>query len=847
MRYENSKTKEISFPLGGIGTGCIGLDGGGRLIDWEIFNRPNKGSVGNYTHFAIKAITKDEIKTYVMQSDYSRSLMGEHGRGNFRGYGFGPEERQMCGFPHFSHASFEGEFPMASIDFQDANFPARVTLCAFNPLIPCDAENSSLPAAFFEITVENTTDVPVRYVPAFSVGSFYSSSSHCSMRSDGCSMIQMKNAEVCPEHPAYGDLTVATDTPSAQIQTYWYRGKMMDPVVSYWNDFAASAEPLCDRVYDTPGRRDRGTVARELVLQPGERGSVRFVLSWNVPNNCNDWSGDRDACTLEDGSPILWKNYYATRFADSTETALYALKHWDSLYERTKRFTRALHGATLPPEVIDAASANLSVLKSPTVWRLEDGSFYGWEGVHETAGSCEGTCQHVWNYAYALCYLFPDLERSIRDLEFKYSTAEDGRMGFRMMLPVGRKMTDFRACLDGQMGTVIKCYREWMLSGDDAWLRSHWKDIRRVLEYAWSDANPDAWDRDRDGMLEGRQHHTLDMELFGPSAWLEGMYLAALKAATEMAEYLGDENAAKDYGALFARGQAATKRELFNGSYFVQKVTLSDRRAVDRFDAAEDYWNEERKEIKYQIGDGSSIDQLLGQWHADLLGLGDLFDRQQVELALSGMLKNNFKERMRDHVNPWRIFSYGDESGTVICDYPEGAKKPAIPIPYCEETMTGFEYSFAGLLLSRGRIEDGLRVIRAVRDRFDGERRNPWNEYECGSNYARSMASYAFLPILSGFRCDLPHGHLGFSPYRTDRFRCVWSVDGAWGEVSVTPDAVTLTVLEGRVTLRSFGIPFCKTVGSVRIDGRDTSATFDGACLSFDETEITESIQVFLY
>ena len=494
--------------------------------------------------------------------------------------------------------------------------------------------------------------------------------------------------------------------------------------------------------------------------------------------------------------------------------------------------------------MIDAVSANLAVLKSPTVWRLEDGSFYGWEGVHETSGSCEGTCQHVWNYAYALCFLFPSLERSIRDLEFRYSTAADGRMGFRLMLPPGRQMTEFRACLDGQMGAVIKCYREWKLSGDDAWLRSHWTNIKRVLAYAWSEDNPDAWDRDRDGVLEGRQHHTLDMELFGPSSWLEGMYLAALKAAGEMAEYLEDGAAAEDYRSLYERGRATAERELFNGEYFIQRVDLTDRAVVDRFGASEEYWNDERGEIKYQIAEGCAIDQLLGQWHADLLGLGDIFNRTAVDVALGNMMKNNYKETMRDHVNPWRIFAYGDEAGSVICDYPAGKPKPAIPVPYFGETMTGFEYSFAGLLLSRGRIEDGLRVIRAVRDRFNGEKRNPWNEFECGSNYARSMASYAFLPILSGFAFDLPHGHLGFSPYRTDRFKAPWSLEGAWGEFSVDGEAVTLSVNEGGVTLTSLGLPFVKEVRCIRLEGEEIPFAFEGGCVTFASTRITGRLEL---
>ena len=59
--YEGRRTREISFPLGGIGSGCIGLAGNGELIDAEIFNRPNKGSHLGFTHFAVKAERDGEV------------------------------------------------------------------------------------------------------------------------------------------------------------------------------------------------------------------------------------------------------------------------------------------------------------------------------------------------------------------------------------------------------------------------------------------------------------------------------------------------------------------------------------------------------------------------------------------------------------------------------------------------------------------------------------------------------------------------------------------------------------------------------------------------------------------
>ena len=274
----------------------------------------------------------------------------------------------------------------------------------------------------------------------------------------------------------HGDLTLATDCDTAYTQTYWYRGGWQDSIVSFWNEFS-NEKHINERIYDDQGRYDTGTLIAEIKLCPKEKKKVKFILSWNVPNNYNYWN----ECKNDDGTHKTWKNYYATVFENSVQTAVYSLENWDYLYNRTLNFKKALHETTMPKEVIDAASSNLSVLKSPTVLRLEDGSFYGWEGVHELEGSCEGTCQHVWNYAYALCFLFPELERSIRDMEFNFSTDENGRMGFRIMLPLGRKMTDFRACVDGQMGAVIKCYREWKISGDNKWLEANWENIKKHM------------------------------------------------------------------------------------------------------------------------------------------------------------------------------------------------------------------------------------------------------------------------------------------------------------------------------------------------------------------------------
>lgn len=234
----------------------------------------------------------------------------------------------------------------------------------------------------------------------------------------------------------------------------------------------------------------------------------------------------------------------------------------------------------------------------------------------------------------------------------------------------------------------------------------------------------------------------------------------------------------------------------------------------------------------------------MAQWHADIVGLGEIFDKDQTDTALCEMMKNNFKPQMRAFSNPWRVFSLNDEAGTVICDYPEGVSKPKIPIPYCEETMTGFEYSFGGLLCSRGKIKDGFKVIKAVRDRFNGKNRNPWNEFECGSNYARSMASYALVPILSGFDFNLPKKHIGFNPYTTENFKSIWSVDGAWGEFETDGKSAKLSVIGGKINLSSFGAKYLSKISSVKADGKNTEFSFKDGILRFEEKSITKCLEI---
>ncbi|MBS4197609.1 GH116 family glycosyl-hydrolase [Lederbergia citri] len=849
---KGNNTNHISFPLGGIGSGSIGLAGNGRLIDWEIFNRPNKNSYNGFSFFAIKAEHQGEVRVAkVINSDINPPFTGS-GNGKFRGYGFGVEREAMSGFPHFESSTFKGEFPFAEIDFMDSKTPLDVKLTAFNPLIPLNDKDSSLPVAIFLYEVINQSNEELEVSITGNLTNPFKKEAVNQYKDYGdFKSIKLYSNYFSEEQPEYGDLTLSTDGDDVSYQSYWYRGEWFDNLTVFWKDFNSPGR-FKERNYNegrgahqvaTYNYQDVCLLSNHKTLRPGEKKEFRFIISWNFPNYVNFWNVSNCSGTDNCDYPS-WKNYYATLFEDSVSSTKYVWSNLTRLYEETAEFKETLFNSTFPDYIIDSISSNISILKTPTVARLSNGTLYGFEGCHAEEGCCEGSCTHVWNYEQVTPFLFPSLARSMRNVDYKETQFENGKMAFRLMLPVGTTLTNAsnylghkRAAADGQMGGVIKTYREWKISGDTEWLKSIWKQVKKALEFAWEPSNTDWWDRDKDGVMEGIQHHTLDVEMYGPNTYITGLYHTALLAAAEMADAIGD-NDGNQYRELYNTGKAWVDQNLFNGEYFFQQIDLQDERfPIDL----------ELGEIKYQVGNGCHIDQVIGQWHAHVVGLGYIFDPDKVKSALKSIYNYNFIDCMRDYANACRIYALNDEQGLVIATWPHG-DSPKVPVPYADETMNGFEYQAACHMIYEGFIDEGLNVVKAVRHRYDGYRRNPWNEFECGSNYARSMASYSFLLALSGFEYDMVNGHIGFSPIiNQDNFCSFWSLNQGWGDFRHQDGHIQLNVKKGNLYLKSFKSDLftSKEIKSVFVGEQKVKYTKEGHTIKFFDKIVVDINQPF--
>jgi hypothetical protein len=607
---------------------------------------------------------------------------------------------------------------------------------------------------------------------------------------DGLAGLFCANAELGEGDPRRGSLFLGTTSPGASVWPRWTDDRR-------WKFWEAVAGP---GPFPPPdGTADVGTVAAPLEVAKGETVSVTFLLTWHFPNFEKYWG----SCD-EGRRRAVWRNWYAGEWRDAFEVARELARDLDALQGKTRAFHGALFSSTLPAHVLDAVSANLSTLRTNTCVRLPHGTLYGWEGCDDGSGCCEGSCTHVWDYAQAQAFLFPALQRSMRQADYEHNMLDDGLCQFRMPLPPGTKAEGgMHPAADGQMGAIVQVWREWLLGAGDDWLRAMWPRAKRALEFAWR-----YWDADRDGVMEGMQHNTYDIELHGPNSFCTGLYLAALRAAERMARRLGDGESADGYARLAAEGARRLADLTFNGEYFEQKVNASAR----------DAWPEPWRSMgdrglddrfadwpRWQCGRGCLSDQAMGCWLARVAGLGDVLDPARVRSALRAIFRHNWRPDLTEHVNSWRLYALRDEAGLLVASWPRGGR-PGYPMWYCDEVWPGVEYQVASHMIYEGMLEEGLAVVRGCRDRFTGGRRNPWDEFECGHHYARSLASWAVLTALSGFEFSAPERRLGFEPrVSAPDFRSFFSSGTAWGVYSQrwkgSGGRIAVEVLGGRLEL----------------------------------------------
>jgi non-lysosomal glucosylceramidase len=573
--------------------------------------------------------------------------------------------------------------------------------------------------------------------------------------------------------PDYGSMALAMVGPAADVGyangTIGFEGQPSDHVS------VPLSQPL------------KGSLGRTIYLKPGESAVVTFIVSWYFPNLTFKKLGEVG-------------RHYATKFDSAESVATHLANNLDSLAGTTRLWRDTWYDSTLPIWFLDRTLLNVSTLATSGCYRFADGRFYAWEGGPDC---CPGTCTHVWQYAHSMSRIFPALERDTRErVDLNIAMHSDtGVIGFRAEFDMG-------LAVDGQAGTILRIYREHQMSSDGAFLKRSWDKIKKVYDPLF------ALDPDQDGILEGEQMNTLDRPCFGQISWLSSMYVAALRAGEHMAREIDDPVFEARCRIIAVKGTRNITSRLYNGEYFVSLVDPDHLNTLN-------------------FGTGSHIDQVYGQSWAFQVGLPRVLPEKETRSALQSLWKYNFTPDVgayfTAHKAGRRFVSVGD-AGMIICTFPrkDWDYIKAGSSYYFNETWTGNEYQVASHMFWEGMLLEPMAIVRAIHERYNPTRRNPFSEFECGSHYARAMASHGAMLGICGFEYHGPQGHIAFAPRLSpEKFRAPFTAAEGWGTYAQIIEHrsmnASLEIKFGELKLKTINLAWPGVSG-----GASFKATLDG-------------------
>lgn len=823
---ENSANFEyLGMPVGGIGAGQLYLGGDGALWYWDLFNTMQRRRDGSPWWRRLDRIPGEEAyETPVRRSEAGRKVDAvAQGFAVSVDTASGPRVLRLDR-EGSAEIEFRGRYPIGEVSYRDPDLPLAVDLEAFSPFVPLDLESSSYPATFLRFTLLNTSHHPVEGELAGWLENAVCHESrgkrtgrlHNRIRSEpGLTMLESLAAPTgipgeSPEEDGLdGPLTEQRDFGSLVLALVDSgEGVVGRPEVGLTSlpggQFSSPPGEAADVPFD--GGRLVGSLGRRFRLAAGQKTTITFVLTWHFPN-LRLWAHEKSVSF----------RFYGTRFDSAADVARAVASRSDELGRRTRLWRDTWYDSTLPYWFLDRTFLNTSVLASSTSFLLRDGRFYGHEGAYHGPG----TCTHVWGYAHAPGRLFPELEVNLREMTDLRPRSQGGAMGKDGVIGFRGGLADFGLAVDGQSGIVLRSLLAHQMSADDGFLRRNYPRIKKAMQGLTASR-----DADRDGILTGAQHNTLDADWFGKITWLSLHYTAALRAMAVMAEEAGDG----DYAALChqtaGRGRRYIEDHLFNGEYFFHEAD------PDHPDSPGVYT-------------GCEYSQLLGQSWAYQVGLGEIIDPVMARTALESLWRYNFTTDVgpfREAHPAGRWYAMPGEGGIIACTWPRGgaevlARGSERFAAYLNECQAGYEYACSSLMMWHGMPHHSLAHTWFMHhDRYDGAKRNPWCEVEWGTHYSRSMASYGVFTAICGFEYHGPSGYMAFSPRITpENFRAPFTSARGWGTFAQAREArsqsETLVVRSGFLTLRRLGfdVPEGVVVSGivVAIEGTRIAATFE--------------------
>ncbi|MBS1933507.1 MAG: hypothetical protein JST96_05880, partial [Bacteroidetes bacterium] len=742
------------MPAGGLHCGTVYLGGDGRLWLWEIYNDDREGI--DPKTITWNNGTRDLQVPNRDGANYVEPAIADNKRTLEQGFALHINDGSKTIIKELKESDwdeilFEATYPLAVIHYIDKNLPIEIIVTAGPLFIPLDADNSALPATVFAINIKNKSDKKIDVTVA---GWLENGANKITAKeNDGTKMneaiIQKEYAAIFSSFKANNPQ--ATTQPDAGTTCISFIG------TNATLNTNAEPWPVDEHFFNSKNEKNAESSLSEKLtscilstknIEAGNSKQFHYALSWHFNHPLQKLDKLKE---IQDKEGY----YYGKRFNNAAAVANYIATNFEKLYSQTVLWQQTYYDSSLPHWLLERSVINIGTLATANTYRFADGRFWGWEGVN----SCEGTCTHVWQYAQAMARIFPSLEKDTRQ-RTDLGTALLGNGGILF-----RAEYADRPAIDGQAGTILRIYREHQMSADDSFLKLNWGNIKKAILFMF------AQDKNNDGITDTPMENTLDAMWDGEIAWIAGLCIAAAKAAQLMAEEMHDIDFAKVCNAYVEKGCANMADKLFNGEYFIHRAGETGRKNLGSYDTCH-------------------IDQVYGQSWAWQVGIGRLWDKEKTLSALRSLWKYNFTPDVGPYIKTHlggRPYALPGEAGLVMNTNPYNNKKPygeneSWQMGYFNECMTGFEHQVASHMMAEGMTDEALIITKAIHDRYNAAKRNPYNEIECSDHYARAMASYGTLITACGFEYHGPKGYIRFSPkWNKENFKAPFTTAEGWG------------------------------------------------------------------
>ncbi len=776
-KITTTKTHTSGIALGGIGSGSVELLPDGEFHYWLVANQ------SRLTEVCFEKKVDDGEDSAGALSFWVRESKG-NSKPIIRKLGMKTDAddftyRMFAWNKPVEKIEFDGRFPVCELNYTDSALSCKLSLKAVSPFIPHNSDVSATPGFYMDFKVENPTDselsisllgalepnfankkegnknsihtigdgIGIHIEPAkntdspscgnlcLSVGgdgekSYITADYYRFMKeyvgTSGFGVTQESFLFGFREKGSLPNSKIGTKPTSIPLHLELLSNTKLDSLCKEYSQYPFAVSLLsriryCNPDFLTSKRnkiaflrccqrqqfrmgKDFGSCAicSELTLKPGEKKNIRFILTWYFPNHISK-KGEKLG------------HYYENLYKSSLDANKFLTDNYETVFYSAANFADLLYSTDLPAVYPDSWSSNLSPLVKSSVY-LKNGNFGLWEGL----GYCGlHTTDITYHASFSLISLFPDLQKKQMKMGAEYQR-KDGRV-HHCFKPDMKSTDDSFERVDMNMQFVLMVLRDYLFTGDREYLTSLWDNVRRAMD------SMEKLDIDGDGLPDyDTKRNTYDSWNFsGTPAYISILWLAALKAATIIADRLGQKTHFNKWSDILARGKKTLDEKLWNGEYY-------------------NLWRNNE-----EIDESLMTDQLDGEWFLRMMGIEGNLSDERVRDVLSYIFKVNFDS----------------EQGLVNATCPEGRKTTIHTYKNCQAgaVWTGIGYAFAALALSVGLRDIADTEVNSI---HNNQLRlgHFWDHWECGHHYTRPMSSWTTLHAVSGLTVDYENKKLALNP-----------------------------------------------------------------------------------